>query len=69
MPSIHSWKSINKAQLAGGFAGEDAARALWDLPKRELIEVALRLTMAENAPDAVRQFEDERQCLKANKII
>ncbi|MDS1138606.1 hypothetical protein [Nitratireductor indicus] len=69
MPSIQQWKSIDRAKAAGGFAGEAEARALFDLPKRELIEVALRLTMEEDAAEAVNRFNDERQCLKKNKLI
>ena len=43
MPSIHGWKAIEKARALGGFAGVEAALPLWELSKRELIEIALRL--------------------------
>lgn len=69
MASIHVWKAMEKAASKGGFAGDKATLPLWELPKRELVEIALRLTMAENVADAMSRVEDERQALKANDII
>lgn len=67
--SIHTGRAIAKARSMGGFAGEDCAAPLWDLPKRELIEIALRLTMAEDAEMAFIQVISEHACLRANRII
>ncbi len=69
MSSIHIWKSIEVAANRGGFAGDPSTLPLWELPKRELVEIALRLTMAENVSDAMQQVQDERSALKANGII
>lgn len=46
MPSIHIHKSIEVAKAKGGFAGEDAAMPLWNMTKRELVEIAVRLGAA-----------------------
>lgn len=69
MASIHVWKSIEVAASKGGFAGDPVTLPLWELSKRELVEIALRLTMAENAADAMQQVQDEHGSLKANGII
>lgn len=69
MASIHVWKAMQKAADKGGFAGDDTTLPIWELPKRELVEIALRLTMAENVSDAVQRVWDERHALKANGII
>lgn len=41
--SIHTRKSRETATRKGGLSGEDAALPLWDLSKRELVEMVLRL--------------------------
>lgn len=69
MASIHTWKAREKAAKMGAFAGDEAALPLWELSKRELIEIALRLTMSEVPSEAVKQVQDEHQCLKANGLI
>lgn len=41
--SIHTQKARAAANARGGLSGHEAARPLWDLSKRELVEIALRL--------------------------
>ena len=41
--SIHVSKAIALALAKGGWAGMPSVADLWELPKRELVEVALRL--------------------------
>lgn len=41
--SIHIMRSQEKARLKGAFAGNEGNACLWDLSKRELIEIALRM--------------------------
>ncbi len=67
--SIHKWKAMDKAARMGGYAGCKEAEPLWDMSKRELVEIAMRLTMASSPADAVKQVFDEHQALKANGII
>lgn len=43
MPSIHTHKSMKKAREMGAFAGDAAALPLWEMSKRELVEVVIRL--------------------------
>jgi hypothetical protein len=74
MPSIHAWKSIEKARDAGGFAGEEGALPLWDMSKRELIEIALRLgAMAagesDSAEHGIQVALNEYEALRLNGII
>lgn len=69
MSSIHVWKGMAVAARKGGFAGDESTLPLWDLPKRELVEIALRLTMTEDVSEAVQRVQDERSALKANGII
>lgn len=72
--SIHTWKSIEKAREKGAFAGEDLAVPLWNLSKRELIEIALRLggLTAGNPDDlaaAVDAVNNEHATLRRAGII
>jgi len=56
----------------GAFAGADAAAPLWEYSKRELVELALRLTqegMAADIPGAVARVQDEHRTLKQSNII
>ena len=71
--SIHKWKAMNKAASLGAYGGESEAKPVWDLPKRELVEIALRL--GERCGDdfsvegAVNCVMEERRILKQNKLI
>lgn len=67
--SIHTWRAREKAAAMGAFAGDDSAAPLWELSKRELIEIALRLTMTEEPAEAVKRVQEEHRCLKDNGII
>lgn len=73
MISIHSWKAIEKAQSMGAYAGDPLAGPLWEMSKRELVEIALRF--AERLADectvesAVEAVKEERETLRAQKII
>ena len=69
MASIHTHRAQAKAAQMGAYAGDESANELWDLSKRELIEIALRLTMAPTPSEAVSQVKDERFTLKQNGII
>lgn len=75
MTSLHQWKAIEKANLMGGYAGHPDAVALWDLSKRELVEIAIRLgemTADSDSPsveDAIARVREEHRALKANGII
>lgn len=53
----------------GAFAGQDCAADLWDLSKRELVELALRLTMRETPEEAAAAVEVELACLRAQGIV
>lgn len=73
MPSLHVWKAINKAADKGAYAGHPDALPLWELSKRELIEIALRL--GERADGtytvyaAVKAALGEYEILKDQNII
>ena len=72
MMSIHTRKAREKAASMGAFAGEDVAEDLWELPKRELIEIALWLSsegMADDVVGAVARVLNKRHTLKRNGII
>ncbi len=43
MASLHVWRAIEKARNKGGYAGNEAAMPLWNMSKRELVEIACRL--------------------------
>jgi hypothetical protein len=67
--SVHVWKAINVARDKGAFAGQACSAPLWELSKRELIELALRLTMRETPEEAVAAVEVELACLRAQEIV
>jgi len=74
MTSLHIDKSIAKARRMGGFAGQSRAMPLWDMSKRELVELTLRLgALAARAPDScaagAEMAENEHRALKANGIL
>jgi hypothetical protein len=73
--SIHTWKAINKAARMGGYAANRDAEDLWNLSKRELLEIALRLGElctedGEGGIDnAIKRVREESVVLRANGII
>lgn len=69
MSSLHVWKSRKKAAELGAFAGQDCAADLWDLSKRELVELALRLTMRETPEEATATVQVELACLRSQGIV
>ena len=75
MPSIHQWKAIEKANLMGAYAGNPEAVPLWDMSKRELVEIAIRLgemTADCDSPsveDAIHRVKEEHRTLKGCGII
>ena len=69
MSSIHVWKARKKAAELGAYAGQSCAAPLWDLSKRELVELALRLTMRETPEEATAAVEVELACLRAQRIV
>ena len=63
-----------KSLRAGGWAGMPAAEHIWNLPKRELVELALRLgaSASGGADDSLlglERVEEEIICLKAEGVI
>lgn len=77
MPSIHTHKAIEKAERQGGFAALNPARDLWDLPKRELVELVMRqAALLAGDPDATdggtearRNVETELRALRRAGIL
>ncbi len=73
MASIHVWAAREKAARLGGYAGDADAGHLWDLSKRELVEIALRLGQVcaedDSLPAAIKRVNEEVEALKANGII
>ncbi len=73
MASTHIWRSIEKAASLGGYAGRDTARPIWEMSKRELVEIAIRMSeLALGDGDteaAIARVIEERKILKANRII
>jgi hypothetical protein len=71
--SIHTWKAREKAARMGGYAGSPAAAPLWELSKRELVEIAARL--GEICSDeggeegGIARAIEEHGILKANGIV
>ncbi len=68
MPSIHTDRSIEKAREKGGFAGDHASLPLWELSKRELVEIAIRLGAAnagecDNAGAGIPENNDDRNLM------
>lgn len=74
MPSIHAWKAIDKASASGGFAGDRDALPLWDMSKRELIEIAIRIGAqvageCDTATSGIVVALQEHEALRRNGII
>lgn len=73
MASIHIWNSMAKAADKGGYAGNPETLPLWELSKRELVEIALRLGEISgddfSLEGALARVEEERVALVANGII
>lgn len=72
MSSLHVWKARKKAVELGGFAGDERAAELWDLSKRELVELVLRLTdagMIGDVGEAVTQAKLELETLRMQGIV
>ncbi len=72
--SIHIEKSITLADKLGGFAADPAARHLWSMSKRELVEIALRLGAlcsgdCDSVEAGVRVVDHEHAALKRSGII
>lgn len=71
--SIHTSKAQEKARSLGGYAGDPDVDDLWDMPKRELIEIALRLgeqaVGVEGVDFGANAVREEARVLRANKII
>lgn len=67
--SIHTNRSKRIARERGGMAGNPAVADLWDLSKRELVELTLRLTMREDAQEAADAVRDELTALRVNGIV
>ena len=70
--SIHKNRAILKAKEMGGYAGDPECRDLWDLSKRELVEVALRLGERMNADSiqaAAEEVRGEIELLRMNGVI
>lgn len=74
MPSIHAHRSREVARQLGGFAGADCALPFWEMSKRELIEIALRLGAlnsgyCDNAEAGSEIALEEHRALRASGII
>jgi DNA invertase Pin-like site-specific DNA recombinase len=73
MASIHVWKAMEKAAQKGGYAGRKDSGPLWDLSKRELVEIAARLgemcSEAGGAEGGIARALEEHRILKENKIV
>ena len=73
MPSLHAWKSIEKAAEKGGYAGAECALPLWGLSKRELVEIVMRFgeRVADDfSPEgAAKAALEEHEILKQQDII
>ena len=64
-----TWRSRSLAKEKGAFAGDPSAEILWRLSKRELMEVALRLTMKETPVEAVAAVHCELGLLRGQGIV
>ena len=75
--SIHTEKSIALSRERGGAAGQRQNRDLWEMPKRELIEIALHLAAictdsyddSLDGDGAANRIYEEREALRVNGII
>ena len=73
MASLHVYKSIDKARANGGYAGLKASLPLWEMSKRELVEIAARLgeicADEGGAENGIARALEEAAALRANRII
>lgn len=76
MPSLHIWKSIEKAASKGAYAGSEKTVPIWEMSKRELVEIALRLgELCADADgpytidNAIARVLDERRILTEQGIL
>ena len=74
MPSIHICKAQEKARRLGAWAGIKEAAPLWELSKRELVELAARLGAltcgeCDNAELGVEAAKVEHRVLKEARIV
>jgi hypothetical protein len=73
MMSIHTWKAREKAARMGGYAGHEDAAPLWEMSKRELVEIAIRLgeicSDEAGAENGIARAIEEHRILKENGII
>lgn len=67
--SVHGEAAMEKARRMGAFAGARETAELWKLSKRELVELALRLTRGNNVEEAVAGAKEELEILRANGIL
>jgi hypothetical protein len=74
--SIHKWNSMEVARKKGGFAGAAENASLWDLSKRELVEISLRLASVAVGDEssledgrALARVSEERDALKASGVL
>ncbi|MEL7281328.1 MAG: hypothetical protein AAGK79_13290 [Pseudomonadota bacterium] len=67
--SVHVQRAQDKAALMGAFAGDPETFDLWEMSKRELVEIALRLTMEDGVDQAAARVREERRVLKQADII
>lgn len=71
--SIHTWKAREKAARMGGYAGRVEAAPLWEMSKRELVEIAARLgeicADEGGAENGIARAIEERRILKDNGIV
>lgn len=71
--SIHKWKAMDKAARLGGYAGRKDAAPLWDMSKRELVEIATRLgeqcADEGGAENGIARAIEEHRILKENGIV
>lgn len=71
--SVHTDNAIRKARSMGAYAGNSAAADVWELSKRELVEIALRLAVSSGAADnplcAAARVRDECEILRGQGII
>jgi hypothetical protein len=75
--SFHIQRAIEVAQGKGAYAGESVNRKIWDLSKRELVEIALHLAASSTdsydealgGAGACERVFAEHKSLKDNGIL
>lgn len=71
--SIHQSNSREKARRMGGYAGHVESTPLWDMSKRELVEIAIRLgemCSDEGGPEnGIARAIEEHRILKQAGIV